>query len=339
MKTGLTLGKYSPLHAGHQMVIETALREMDHLIVIIYNSPETTRIPLEIRAEWIRKLYPDVEVIEAWDGPVEVGNTPRIRQMHEQYLLNILKLRKIDAFYSSEFYGEHVSTALNAENRLVDMERKTIPISGSRIRNDAFRFRSYLTPEVYRDHVINVVFMGAPGTGKTTLAQELARTFRTCWMPEYGREYWEKHQENRRLSQGQLIEIAQGHVIREERLLYDSRHCLFTDTNAITTYMFGKYYHNSVLPELEELARKAEKRYDLFFLCGDDIPYEATDTWDRSGEQNRRWFQQQIEADLRVRKIPFITLQGSLPERLGKVRLILDGYGKFESISNGLISL
>ncbi|WP_292760680.1 AAA family ATPase [Nostoc sp. NOS(2021)] len=34
--------------------------------------------------------------------------------------------------------------------------------------------------------------MGAPSTGKTTIASQLAKEYNTVWMPEYGREYWEK---------------------------------------------------------------------------------------------------------------------------------------------------
>ncbi len=45
-RVGLTLGKYAPLHQGHQLVIETALAEMDRLIVIIYDCPEITPIAL-----------------------------------------------------------------------------------------------------------------------------------------------------------------------------------------------------------------------------------------------------------------------------------------------------
>jgi HTH-type transcriptional regulator, transcriptional repressor of NAD biosynthesis genes len=33
-KRGLTLGKFAPLHKGHQFVIETALRETDEVIAI-----------------------------------------------------------------------------------------------------------------------------------------------------------------------------------------------------------------------------------------------------------------------------------------------------------------
>jgi phosphopantetheine adenylyltransferase len=65
LKRGITLGKYAPLHRGHQLVIETGLSEMDEMIVIIYDSPETTRLPLGLRSGWIRSLYPTVQIIAA----------------------------------------------------------------------------------------------------------------------------------------------------------------------------------------------------------------------------------------------------------------------------------
>src|SRR5829696_9000205 len=170
LKRGLTLGKFAPLHRGHQLLIETALAEMDEVVVIIYDCPETTTVPLNVRANWIRKLYPRVQVIEAWDGPVEVGDTPQIKRWHEDYVLQRLKLRGITHFYSSEFYGEHMSLALGAVNRLVDRGREQLPVSGTEIRQDPFAFRQYLDPLVYRDLIVNAVFLGAPSTGKTTLA-------------------------------------------------------------------------------------------------------------------------------------------------------------------------
>jgi len=44
--------------------------------------------------------------------PLEVGDTPEIKRMHEEYILKTLAGRRITHFYSSEFYGEHVSQAL-----------------------------------------------------------------------------------------------------------------------------------------------------------------------------------------------------------------------------------
>jgi HTH-type transcriptional regulator, transcriptional repressor of NAD biosynthesis genes len=320
-KNGLTLGKYAPLHAGHQLVIETALYEMDEVTVVIYDSPEVTSIPLPIRANWIRHLYPSVQVIEAWDGPTEVGDTPEIKKRQEDYLLHTLGISGITHFYCSEFYGEHVSHALGAVNRLVDCDRQTVPVSGTAIRENPYAFRDYLHPIVYRDLIANIVFLGAPSTGKTTLAERLAQEFQTVWMPEYGREYWEEHHIERRLSLDQLVEIAEGHIEREEELLTQANRYLFTDTNAITTYMFSRYYHGTAAPRLADLALLAASRYDLVFVCDTDIPYD--DTWDRSGDANRRVFQKQILADLHIRKIPYILLHGDLETRVAKVKAIL----------------
>ena len=202
-----------------------------------------------------------------------------------------------------------MSQALGAVNRIVDSGRATIPVSATRIREDPFSFREFLHPRVYRDLVANV-FLGAPSTGKTTIAARLAKEYDTVWMPEYGREYWEEHQVDRRLSLVQLEELAERHLDREEEFFHQANRFLFTDTNAVTTYMFSVSYHDSTTQRLKELADEAGNRYNLVFVCDVDIPYD--DTWDRSGDVSRLTFQKQILADLVLRKTPFVTLRGSL---------------------------
>jgi NadR type nicotinamide-nucleotide adenylyltransferase len=331
-RVGLTLGKFAPLHRGHQFVIETALAEVEHLIVMIYDCPEITSVPLSTRAQWIRELYPNVEVIEAADGPTEVGSDPRITRAHDEYILCTMGTRKITHFYSSEFYGAHVSAALGALDRRVDPARERFPISGTRVREHPYRYRQFVAPRVYRDLVMNVAFLGAPSTGKTTLCNELARRHRTLWMPEYGREYWELYQVNRRLTPEQLVEIAEGHLQREEGLLLESNRFLFTDTNAITTLLFAHHYHGFALPRLEQLAAAATTRYARVFVCADDIPYE--DTRDRSGDANRREMQQRTLDELSRRKIPVVELRGSVDERAARVEAVL-GLGN-EEVSRAL---
>jgi NadR type nicotinamide-nucleotide adenylyltransferase len=327
---GLTLGKFAPLHKGHQLVIETALDEMDVVTVIIYDAPETTVVPLNIRSQWLRALYPQINVIEAWDGPTEVGDTDEIKRQHENYILNKLNISGITHFYSSEFYGEHMSEALGAVNRQVNPSRKTVPISGMKIRENPFACREYIHPVVYRDLITHVVFLGAPSTGKTTIAERMAQEYDTVWMPEYGREYWEEHQVKRRLSLKQLVDIAEGHLEREDHLLYQANQYLFTDTNALTTFVFSMYYHDRVAPRLATIAELAPSRYDLVFLCDTDIPYD--DTWDRSGDVNRKTFQKQIIGDLLARKMPYFVLHGDLEARVAKVKALLSKFQKYKTL-------
>lgn len=329
MKTvGLTLGKFAPLHKGHQFMIETALQEVDELIVVIYETT-VTPIPLHIRANWIRKLYPTVRVIEAWDGPDGYSNDREHEIREEQYILALLKGERVTHFYSSEFYGEHMSIALGAADRRVDEPRERVPISATMVRSDPFKYREFISDVVYRDLITKVVFVGAMSTGKSTITEALARRYRTTFASEYGRDYWTEHQVDRRIGLEAFDEIAVGHIEREEHALLEANRYLFVDTNAITTYMFALDYHGRALEHLTRIALENAQRYDLFFLCDDDIPYE--DTWDRSGDQKRNIFQKQIIADLQERRIPFITLRGSLEERMRKVDEVL---AKFEPFRN-----
>lgn len=333
-RIGLFLGKFTIFHAGHQHVIDTALREVDHLIVLIYDARSSTPIPLDVRARWIERICAGapVEVIKGWCGPEHTGYSDEIIQLQNDYITGLVGDRGITHFYSSEPYGEHVSKALQCANRLVDVDRRAHPISASAIQRDPYTYRRYVHPTVYADLITNVVFVGAPSTGKTTIAKRLSAEYNTVWMPEYGRDYWMEHQVDKRLSPEQLVEIAEGHLAREDQLLREANRFLFTDTNAITTYMFAIDYHGSAHTRLAQLATEAEHRYDIVFLCDDDIPYD--DTWDRSGDVKRHAFQRMIKSDLLQRKIPFITLSGSLDERMRVAKKVLAGYEKWSSLGD-----
>jgi len=334
MRRGLTVGKYAPLHRGHQLVLETGLAEMQQMVAVVYDAPETTPVPLGVRAGWLRALYPQLTVREAWDGPTAVGYTPELMRRHERYLIDELAVGPVSHFYSSEPYGAHMSAALQAVDRRVDSERARVPVSGTAIRRDPWAHRHFLDPRVYRDLIVNVALLGAPGTGKTTLARALAGAFDTVWMPEYGREYWHRQQVDRRLTPAQLVALAQEHLRREETYLAQANGYLFTDTNAWTTATFARYYHGTVPPTLAALARAARERYDLVFVCDTDIPCPRT--WDRSGAAQRAAFQRQVLADLRQMKVPYRVLRGSLGQRVARVRRELVGFSKYMNLAEHL---
>lgn len=319
-KVGLTLGKFAPFHKGHQLLIETAVNEVDELIVLIYDDP-VINIALAARAAWIREIYPEIVVIEGVNSPNDTGYTPEIMKIQEDYVLSVLGNRTISHFYSSEPYGVHMSIALNAINRQVDVSRNIIPISATKIRINSFENKEFIHPIVYKDLITKVVLLGAPSTGKTTLAEKLAFHFDTQWMPEYGREYWEKHQINKRLTLEDLLKIAETHIEREDALVLQSNRILFSDTNAITTYLFSLDYHGTALAALENLAKAAENRHDIIFVCDTDIPYD--DTWDRSGDVKRKEFQQKIIEDLNNRNLKYYMLSGTIDERIEQVSKVL----------------
>ena len=318
----LYLGKFAPLHLGHEYMINEALKTVEKLTVLIYEAPGLTEIPLTRRADWIRTLYPDVEVIECGDGPTEVTYEPSGMLEHEQYVIEKLGERKITHFFSSEPYGEHMSIALGATDVRIDQGRQSFPISATQIRENLYAHRKSLNPRVYFDHLTTVVLLGAPSTGKSTLTEKLAEHFKTTHMPEYGREFWEVNNIQRRLTPEQLLEIAVTHREREFTHAYEANRYFFIDTNAITTEIFSHYYHGDALPALRELSNQTKERYNLVILCGDDIPYD--DTEDRSGEANRSDFQKVTIDELNKRDIKYYEVIGSIQQRITEVSRILE---------------
>lgn len=330
-RTGLTLGTYAPFHRGHQFVIDTALAECSDVWVMIYDDPERTNVPLFTRANWVRQQYPfdRLHIIQCWDGPTTLGYTPEIIKLHDDYIRKTMiahrvgstpnepRVFRVNAFYSSEPYGEHVSAGLQCVNRPVDPPRIKFPVSGTKIRQDPPSWWEYVSPHVHRDLITKVVLLGAPSTGKTTLAQALAEHWQTQWVPEYGREYWDKNNKNRRLTRDDLLAICHGHVAKEGEAIAKARDWLFIDTNALTTRLFDIYYHGHSCGLIDEFVDRCASRYDMVFLCGDEIPYD--DTADRSGEANRRMFQRMIIEDLKVRRIPYHPVAGTLPQRVAVV--------------------
>lgn len=80
MKIGLTIGKFAPLHKGHQWMIETALKEVDQLIIIVYDAPDAENMPMDMRIKWLLHLYPKVKIIRADHPPRDKGYTETIQK-------------------------------------------------------------------------------------------------------------------------------------------------------------------------------------------------------------------------------------------------------------------
>ena len=149
-KIGFTIGKFAPLHKGHQFLIETALKEMDEFYVVIYDT-NVINIDVKKRAGWIKKLYPKVKIIYAYNSPKQYGLDSESVNIQMEYLSKIIKDIPVTHFYSSELYGEKVAEYLHIENRLVDFNRTQYPINATKIRENYNQGIKYLEEFVYKD--------------------------------------------------------------------------------------------------------------------------------------------------------------------------------------------
>ncbi|MBR3133171.1 MAG: adenylyltransferase/cytidyltransferase family protein [Clostridia bacterium] len=149
-KIGFTIGKFAPLHRGHQLVLETGLREMDRFIVVVYET-DCTDIPVQKRADWIKELYPEIEIRFAYNPPSKYGLDEESVKVQMEYLSNIIKDVKVTHFYSSEPYGKCVADYLGIIDRRVDQERRMFPISAGKIRDNLEEYSDLVEDIVYKD--------------------------------------------------------------------------------------------------------------------------------------------------------------------------------------------
>lgn len=149
-KIGFTIGKFAPLHKGHQFLIETALKEMDKVIVVVYDT-DVINIPTEKRANWIKSLYPNVEIKFAHNPPSQYGLDEESVNIQMKYLTEILGNEKPTHFYSSEKYGASVAKYMNLVDRRIDNERKIVPISATVVRKNIEENKRWINNKVYYD--------------------------------------------------------------------------------------------------------------------------------------------------------------------------------------------
>ena len=154
MKIGLTIGKYAPFHKGHEYLIKIALREVDELYVMVYET-DVTRFTIEERAKWIEELYPTVNIIYAKNPPGQYGMDEESVRIQTDYIKEKIGELKVTHFYSSEKYGKHVAVALECMDRRVDSLRKVIPIEATKIREDLEENKEYLSGNVYEEIIKN----------------------------------------------------------------------------------------------------------------------------------------------------------------------------------------
>ena len=209
MSVGVTVGKFYPFHLGHDHLIATAKQRVDRLVVLVGDKPEHA-LPGRLRAEWIGELHPDVDV------RVTPDDLPEAPEPWARRTLEVLGGRAPDVAFTSEAYGAPWAAALGARHEGIDPDRARFPISGTQLRADLAQHWRFLTAPAKAWFARRVCVVGAESTGKTTVAQALAAHYRTAWVPEYGRHYWEgrRHLDDQAWASDEFLRIARGQVVQ-----------------------------------------------------------------------------------------------------------------------------
>lgn len=340
---GLVVGKFCPLHQGHQLVIDTAIEQCQDVFVISYTKPEFAGCESETRKLWLDELYPSVNHLVIDDSKLQsicvsmnipaldVPENDAAEADHREFvawLCHYVLGAKVDAVFTSENYGDGFALALSDYSSMqtstpvlvrhvcVDKARKSIPVSGTNIRLDTEATRQYLAPAVYSDLLCRVAILGGESSGKTTLAKSLAEHFNTSWVPEYGRELWEEQDGN--LHVADMLKIAITQVAQERLMGREARQFLFCDTTPLTTTFYSQELFRQVDSLLEKLANR---KYGHIILCAPDFEFVQDGTRKTAEFRARQhlWYIDQFKK----RGLTYSVARGSIGERVENISAII----------------
>jgi len=326
------VGKFSPLHRGHERLIGHALEECAQVVVLSYANPERPGCDPGRRERWLAELFPQArclvatpERVAAWfpdDPHLPHDDAPEI--VHRRFcgrLLRDVVGTSVEAVYTSEGYGDGFAAELTKFFReteaahptvmhvAVDPQRIAIPISATTIRGDVHARRQWLPSNVYADFVQRICLLGGESSGKSTLAAALAERLGTTYTTEYGRDLWIER--GGRLDFADYAHIARTQVAMEEARAREATRSLVCDTSPLTTLFYCLDQFGRADPELEALAAR---RYDVIVLCAPDFPFvqDGSRRDDAFRRAQHQWYLQRLSQA----GVAWIDASGALETRL-----------------------
>jgi NadR type nicotinamide-nucleotide adenylyltransferase len=317
-RRGLVIGKFHPPHRGHKYLIDTAREQCDALTVIVCWR-KGQEIPGPLRAQWLQRSHPDVHVKLLDDDRLADDDS-------EGWAKNTVEVLGFvpDAVFTSEAYGDPYASFMGCVHVLVDRDRTHIPISATQVRSDPRRYASFLEPCVRAYYARRICVVGAESTGTTTLARDLARHYKTVWVPEFGRIYSEGKlfgDANAEWRSEEFMIIARAQADLEDALAEAANGLVICDTDPFATGLWHERYMGYRSSAVERFA--SGRAYDLYILTGDEIPFEQDGL--RDGEHIRhdmhRRFVERLEEDGKR----YICVTGSREQRLAEAIRVIDG--------------
>lgn len=322
MRRGLVFGKFMPLHRGHELLINTAMSQADKVTIAVYDSKPKGNypdMPIQKRLGWLSMLYPEADAIVAVQDPHAEDDDSDDEKYAQEYADSIAYLGHFDLVFTSEPGYEKFAKALGAKHVIVDAARKLVPISGTRIREDLYTHRGWVDPRIYGSLIQKVVFVGTESTGKSTLAERMAKELGTVWTHEFGRELW--------VEQGggtfhDHLPMARRQYTREQAAKQQARNFVFCDTNAWTTLQWSLMAYGTADGRLYDLVEKTKDEY-IWIVCAPDFGWVDDGVRELRDGKALEFQKTQIK-DLKRRGIKHHYVEGPLEDRVKQVKNILE---------------
>lgn len=318
MTRGFVLGKFMPLHAGHQLLIDTARAMVDELTILVCWLPDDP-IAGEQRLAWVRALYPDCRVVgHGAVVPQEPADDPAFWDIWTA-IVRAAHPEAIDCVFASEAYGAELAERVGARFVPVDPDRLALPVSATAVRADPAGHWAFIPEPVRAYYRRRVVLHGPESVGKSTLGLKLARHFGTLFMPEYGRTYCETFGTD--LDEEGLLAIFNGHVAMDRALRPHAGPLMIADTDPLMTQAWAHMLFGTRLGAIDAWDDVA----DLYLVPALDLPWEDDGTRIFGSTSARQQFMDVAIAELERRGVRWAMIAGEGRDRFdAAVRAIQD---------------
>lgn len=324
--TGVLVGKFLPLHRGHETLIRFASQFCDELTVLVDHIPRElfgdTFVSEHKRMEWIQELFPDVTVKTfPKQMPQEPSEHPDFWNIWKTETRALLE-HDPDYVFASEMYGFTIADLLGAT--YIPLDRNDVPgaVSGTMMRERFLLNWDQLASSVKKDCVYSVCVIGPESSGKSTLARELAKQYQTVCVPEYARTFLEKTTEAKQETSEvanvefeDLDTIARGQMALANAMKPFANRLIVHDTNVLETQLWSEWFFDGKVSALvEELSRSDVQ--DLYLLVSPDLPWKKDSVRYQPQQDQRQQFFDRCKEVLEERGLPYVVISGKGKKRL-----------------------
>lgn len=280
----VVFGTFAPMHTGHVDLITKAKRDNDAVLVIV-SGTNTDRdrgsragLHLNRRFRYVREVFrgDDLVVIDKLDEKdmpaYPNGWTPWLKALHALIQKNTdYTFDKVTFYVGEEEYQQpllnffETTFAKENNNKTVHVkriERSSIPISATAIRENPFTYWRYITKPFRRHFTKKVLVVGSASGGKTTLVKDLGRVFNAPVSLEYARTYQDRYNvRDDELDVNDYVHLLADQYQQTANVIDEGSHSglIFADTNSSVTMTYIDHYLKDAIPQ-----HKYQMLYDLY---------------------------------------------------------------------------
>ena len=170
--------------------------------------------------------------------------------------------------------------------------------------------------------MFKIAITGPESTGKSTLAEKLAKHFDVSYIPEYSRTYLENFEGQ--YTENDVVEIAKKQyelILKEED---KNPEILIADTEIIVCKIWIEYVFKHPNEMIEDLLRRQD--FDLYLLCDIDLPWVYDPLRENPNIEERKELFEIYKNTLIKMNVPFGIVRGSDEERVNNSLEIIKRY-------------